>query len=308
MAEDLAHEFLLKEYENAAQVTFRADDFRDKLSTFFLSFAGAAVVLVGLIVQDSIKVEYFGAKELTTGVFLVGVGTIGLLILCVHARLRRVQLEHFAMINRIRLYCVRENVDLWNTIGLSMKTLPKVRLISGSELWALTILLPTAVLFAMAGDFLLRWRHYQGAWHLIPVGVGVVVSGLLWWLYAALAKAPAPQIVEPSDVEEWLTTANLAPTQDWSSAVEEEVVAYEEAEEMASDDVSSESASIVLPEVWRRFLDTLPASGRGFHRVDVWFEGGHVVPDVCIFNALTMELPLEYAEVTIQDIRPHSPR
>ena len=189
MADDLAHEFLLKEYENAAQVTFHADDFRDKLSTFFLSFAGAAVVLVGLIIQDSIKVDYFGPKELTSGVFLVGVGTIGLLILCVHARLRRVQLEHFAMINRIRLYCLRENVDLWNAIGLSMKTLPKVRLISGSELWALTILLPTTVLFAMAGDFFVRWSNHHDWWHLVPVGGGWLIAGI-----ALAAKAARPKI------------------------------------------------------------------------------------------------------------------
>jgi hypothetical protein len=44
--EDKALDFLLKEYDTANEVTFHADTFRDKLSAFFLSFAGAAVAVV----------------------------------------------------------------------------------------------------------------------------------------------------------------------------------------------------------------------------------------------------------------------
>jgi hypothetical protein len=151
----IADEFIIKEYENAAEVTFHVDDLRDKLSTFFLTFAGAAVAVVALLLKGEFAVELFGNKLLTASLFLVGVSFIGFTILCIHARLRRVQLENFSIISRIRLYCLRDNIPLWNVIGLSPATLPRIRLRnwSGSELWALTILLPSVVLFAMGVDF-----------------------------------------------------------------------------------------------------------------------------------------------------------
>jgi hypothetical protein len=49
--DDKGIQFLLKEYDTATEVTFHADKFRDKLSTFFLSFAGAASTVVLFFLQ-----------------------------------------------------------------------------------------------------------------------------------------------------------------------------------------------------------------------------------------------------------------
>jgi hypothetical protein len=224
----LAHEFLLKEYENAAQVTFHADEFRDKLSTFFMTFAGAAVALVSLILQGTFTQEIFGDKNLTAALFLAGVSIIGFLILCVHARLRRVQKEYFTIINRIRVYCFQNDLKLWNTIRLSKLTLPCRKRRSGnerqkgteavsfrqrmkdaftwpgSELWALTILLPTAVLFAAGIDFFLRWLSLGGWSHLISVSAGALIAWALWCLYGKCAHFSGHEKIDLTKAEEWL--------------------------------------------------------------------------------------------------------
>ena len=186
-------------------MTFHADQFRDKLSTFFLAFAGAAVTVVGLLLKGEFETEVFGDKRLTAGLFLVGVSFIGVLILCIHARLRRVQLENFSIISRIRVHCLQDDLALWNTIRLSPKTLPRIRLWnwSGSELWALTILLPAVALFAAGIDFLLRWSGKLGWWHVLPVAIAAVSIWGLWLLYSSFAAEPVHAAISHAVIAKW---------------------------------------------------------------------------------------------------------
>ena len=197
-------------------MTFHADELRDKLSTFFLAFAGAAVTVVGLLLKGEFSEEVFGDKRLTAGLFLIGVSCIGILILCIHARLRRVQLENFSIISRIRVYCLQDNLTLWNAIRLSPKTLPRIRLRnwSGSELWALTILLPAVGLFVGGIDLLLRWWGKVGWWHVFPVFLAAIVTWGLWLLYARFAAEPIHARIRSDDLVMW--RAELEPLYSFS--------------------------------------------------------------------------------------------
>jgi hypothetical protein len=46
----------------------------------------------------------------------------------------------------------------------------------------------------------------------------------------------------------------------------------------------------------------------GYQRVDVRFEDGREIKDAVVLNAALLEVPEEFANVTIVDIRPHQPR
>jgi hypothetical protein len=216
----LTEEFLIKEYESASKLTFHADGLRDKLSTFFLTFAGAAVTVVGLLLKGEFAKEVFGDKQLAASLFLIGVSAIGILIFFIHARLRRVQLEHFSIMSRIRVYCLEDNIALWNAIRLSPKTLPRIRLrnCSGSELWALTILLPTVTLLAGGIDLLLRWSGKLGWWHALPVGLAAFLVWGLWMLYVRLASEPVHSAITHEDIGKW--RGELRPTKHVSHSTE----------------------------------------------------------------------------------------
>ena len=194
-SDEQAQDFLFKEYETANEVTFHADTFRDKLSAFFLSFAGAAVAFVLLILKGDWKV---GKPNIVAGSFFMGVGLLGTVILLIHARLRRVQLENFAIICRIRAYFFGQRYELWNVVRLTPATLPEIKFteLKGSELWATSIIIPVAAL--IAGGFALIWGAIKWPtwnsvhlWHYCWYAAAVLffVITILWfWWYKTLAS------------------------------------------------------------------------------------------------------------------------
>jgi hypothetical protein len=212
-SEELAWQFLLKEYDTANEVTFHADTFRDKLSAFFLSFAGAAVTVVLLVLKGESKV---GEPSMIAGSFFIGVSLLGTVILLIHARLRRVQLENFAIICRIRAYFFRNRYELWDIVRLTPETLPKIKFsdFKGSELWATSIIVPVAAL--LAGGIALiwgerKWMFSDQRWYC-AAGLLIVVSVLLWCWYAKLATYKpmyASSEICRKDIDTWLKNYGL---------------------------------------------------------------------------------------------------
>ncbi|MCK4923112.1 MAG: hypothetical protein KAS71_18820 [Bacteroidales bacterium] len=140
--------FLLEEYKSAVELTFHIDTLRNKLTSFFISISGIGITgLLLLLKKKNIESDLSDLNEIVS-ILMFLVTIIGHLFICVLAKIRRVQLEHFGIINNIRKYFYEDSFDFWNASQLSIKTLPKPVFFSGTYFWLLIIqILNVAILF-----------------------------------------------------------------------------------------------------------------------------------------------------------------
>lgn len=61
-----------------------------------------------------------------------------------------------------------------------------------------------------------------------------------------------------------------------------------------------------LGDRWTKRLLGLTESGMGYQRVDVRLADGRELRDVVVFNAEEIEMPREFAAVTIANLRLHA--
>lgn len=131
--------FLLEEYKSAVQLTYHIDTLRNKLTSFFISISGIAITgLLLILKKEEVRNDSININELIS-ILLLLVALIGHIFICVLAKIRKVQIEHFYIINNIRKYFYNNDFKLWNASQLSLKTLPKPRLFSGTYFWLLII-------------------------------------------------------------------------------------------------------------------------------------------------------------------------
>jgi hypothetical protein len=62
---------------------------------------------------------------------------------------------------------------------------------------------------------------------------------------------------------------------------------------------------IKLDKRWTDQLLTWPESGMGYQRVDVTMVDGRELTDAAVLNAELLEVPAEFAEASIADLRLH---
>src|SRR5687768_11849884 len=91
-------EFLLKEYESATELTNHIDELRNKLTGFYLTFAGVAVAGVAILIKDEAKSKIFDRVDGVIAILLFVVALTGWIVVLGLARLRRVQIEYFGII------------------------------------------------------------------------------------------------------------------------------------------------------------------------------------------------------------------
>jgi hypothetical protein len=63
---------------------------------------------------------------------------------------------------------------------------------------------------------------------------------------------------------------------------------------------------IRLEPRWIERLLKLPESGMGYQRVDIRLVDGRELKDVVVFNAEEIEVPDEFAQAQIKDVRLHA--
>jgi len=189
-------EFLLKEYDAAQQLTFHVDELRSKLTQFFLIFTGFATAALTLLVKGEAKTTVFEKPEGAVALLVLVAALLGSSFVSIIARLRRSQIEHFRITNNIRTYFLGKNYDLWNTVELSAKTLPRPNRLSGSYFWVLLIVLASSYLYLLTTYIHLTkvfgFSHFN--WAYMICGVEFMVSLLLHdKLYFVLADPPSPE-------------------------------------------------------------------------------------------------------------------
>jgi hypothetical protein len=141
--------FLVEEYKTAVKLTYHIDRLRNNLTKFFLIFGGVAVGGVTILLRGEGKHSFFG-KATVIGSLLFVVSLMGILIVAVLARLRKVQIEHFHIINNIRKYFIRDDSTLSDVVVLSDRTLPSPNRYSGTYIWLCMIMVLNSVIFTLS--------------------------------------------------------------------------------------------------------------------------------------------------------------
>jgi len=180
--------FLLKEYDSAVSLTFHVDDLRAKLTSFFVAFGGiAAAGLIVLLKGEAVAPHWHPAGVVSLLMALVGF--IGGMVICIVARLRRVQIEHFRIINNIREHFLKNNENLQSVVELSTETLPVANRRSGSYYWVLILIVISSFYLTFACfsyiHFVREWlEHGQARW--LPIILFIIVGIILDKLYFRL--------------------------------------------------------------------------------------------------------------------------
>jgi hypothetical protein len=158
MAKELTamDEYLFKELEMASKLTFHIDELRHKVTSFFLSFIGIAGVAMSIIIKGEFntKNKFFSESNLPFLLFFVAI--LGGIVIFILGRLRRSQIEHFRIINNIREHFLKKDMEYWNIVQLSDKTLPTPNHSSGTYFWTLLIIVVNSALVTLATAILLQ--------------------------------------------------------------------------------------------------------------------------------------------------------
>jgi hypothetical protein len=144
---DRQDEFIIEEYKTAVKLTYHIDELRNKLTTFFLTMTGIGAAGLAIFFKGEARTDIFNS---IMNISLLVVVIVGFLIVMVLARLRRVQIEHFGIIDNIREYFFNRDYHLWNVIQLSQKTKPSPNRGSGTYLWLLVIIMVNSSVFALS--------------------------------------------------------------------------------------------------------------------------------------------------------------
>jgi len=189
-------QFIMEEYKNAAQLTYHIDELRNRLTSFFLTFTGLAVAGLVILLKGEASEGIFQKPEGVVAIFLMIIAIIGVAIVCILARLRRVQIEHFRIINNIREYFLQQDYDLWNVVQLSAETLPTPNRRSGTYFWLLIIMLASSCMFGGAAYIFVvhLFKVICPQWGYV-IFVVIMIIGIILedQLYFSMASPPPPR-------------------------------------------------------------------------------------------------------------------
>jgi hypothetical protein len=179
-------DFLVEEYNSAVKLTYHIDELRNKLTSFFLIFTGISASVLSLYFEDKIKNVNIN-QDSSLAFILLFISFIGLIIIAILGKLRKVQFEHFNIINNIRIYFLREIKDYEKITILNTQTLPKESIYSGSFMWTLLISITASIIFSISIYFLLTQSWYANSILLASL-YGVIYFSLLNFIYLRFSK------------------------------------------------------------------------------------------------------------------------
>ncbi len=193
---------LLAEYSNCAELANHIDNVRNVVTSFFLTLNGGVLIVLSLVADGDVQQDTFGSpKALLAGVMLT-VCALGMLFTATVARLRRVQTERYRIANGILDHLLaaetRQVISLANSsLSVDAGGSGLGKRATGSYLWTLAIMLPTAGLAGLAGYY-------------IAADIHGTIRGLLSWL-VGLALAVIILAIEDA-VYFRLSTLELPPS------------------------------------------------------------------------------------------------
>jgi hypothetical protein len=197
-------EILLAEYNNCAEVANHVDNVRNVITSFFLTLNGGILIFLSLVTNRDVQSETFGSPRGLLAGLMLGVSTLGMVFTGTVARLRRVQTERYRIANGILDHLLtpeaRGIIPLANGSlssdaggsGLGKRT-------TGSYLWTLAIMLPTAGLAGLAGYYIAADIHDAVSGPLSWLGavalsaLVLIVEDTIYFRLASFHAAPIPE-------------------------------------------------------------------------------------------------------------------
>jgi hypothetical protein len=160
MQADRSTMLLIAEYERSSEFCNHVDNVRNVITSFFLTLVGVGAFLVDRYSSGNLEAGPIGGPAIRVMSVLLVVWLTGVLFIMTIARLRRVQLERYLMMNRILDELLDDSLrgivffrDS-NIPGLDHTSRLTPRL-TGSYFWTLLILIPSGLLSALAAYILL---------------------------------------------------------------------------------------------------------------------------------------------------------
>jgi hypothetical protein len=194
--DDVSNQLLLLEYERSSQLCNHVDNLRNVIASFFLTLVAGLAVAVSKYVDGTLPRSRLGTSKQVAAAVCTGVAVLGMLFVMVLARLRRVQLERYLLMNGILDGTLDPSVRRLIPFQDATVALPgrpralHVRL-TGSYLWTLVIILPTAGAFAVTALVLLSPLHHGPLVRTSTVAaIAALVILVLDRLYYRLSNPP----------------------------------------------------------------------------------------------------------------------
>lgn len=188
-------DFLLKEYQAAQDLTFHIDNLRSKLTQFFLVFLGISITGLSLLLKGESSTSFFSSIESPVAIISLIISIIGSISTLLIARLRSAQFEHFRIVNKIRGYFLKTDVQLRNIVELSKFTLPvREKWTSGSYYWALLIILSTSSMYFLTAFLFMKGSGFS---EQVSVKVGLfcfLLSMVVFNFFYMRMSKPIPEI------------------------------------------------------------------------------------------------------------------
>jgi hypothetical protein len=191
---DTQHELMLLEYERSSEFCNHVDGVRNVITSFFLTVVGGAAFLIDRFSSAELKAGPLGSPTVRVVALLYLVATIGLLFVVVIARLRRVQLERYAIMNgildRVLTGATRDVVPFANTsIAGGSGAGAMRRRSTGSYFWTMILVLPGALLVGIATALVLDSAKLSTfTVSLLAAMIGLLHFCLCDMLYFRLSK------------------------------------------------------------------------------------------------------------------------
>jgi hypothetical protein len=207
---DTAENVLLAEYNHAVEVANHIDNLRNVLTSFFLTLNGGALIAATLVFRDVGKTTPLGSPETFLAVVVISVFVLGSVFVATIARMRRVQIERYRIQNGIldkllpgegRSAIPHTDWRLARDAGghaMGKRT-------TGSYLWTLAIMLPTAGLATFAIWLIISPIHHLAStacsWTIaVPGGVAVfILNDLAYFALSKFETRPFTKTVETTD-------------------------------------------------------------------------------------------------------------
>ena len=191
---DPSTSLLISEYERSSEFCNHVDNVRNVITSFFLTLVGAAAFALNRYTSGEIKSGSLGSPAARVSYLLGGIAITGVLFVMTIARLRRIQIERYQIMNTILDAVLttahRSLLPYQNDRipGVTSGSHPFNKRLSGSYIWTVILLLPTASTAALATYLGLR----AGAPNqpviadvlapLVGMGVAVGCDRLFWIL------------------------------------------------------------------------------------------------------------------------------
>ncbi|MBA3339112.1 MAG: hypothetical protein H0T54_05090 [Geodermatophilaceae bacterium] len=191
---DAKDSLMLLEYERSSEFCNHVDGVRNVITSFFLTVVGAAAFYLDRFSSGDLKTGQVGSPSTRVIGLLCLVSVIGLLFVLVIARLRRVQLERYVVMNGILDHIL---------MGETRKLIPFVnariagsagagaigRRTTGSYFWTLIIVLPATLLVGTASSLVFGLMRLNSvALPLLSIICAVLYAVVCDLLYFRLSR------------------------------------------------------------------------------------------------------------------------